>query len=256
MSILENDSILKRTDEIYNKYLELNQEGIGQLKVSLCLDKQNTSLYIPLWKAGSEVDIELGLVLKYKGFGSRVETEFGSSTRLNYYSNITEENDIYTIADSNMIKGYYELSTEDNKKYNPITDKYLIKEGNVYFLCDRDGNKICYPSTDKNYPSYIESVNGNKISFTVNSDGNISEITNNRDLKVVFTYNSNKLVSDIKYYRYNTSFEEIYRIGFTYKTTTEEETINGKKQIVTRGNITKIQRGYTSYLTRCSLNIS
>ena len=32
MSILENDSILKRTDEIYNKYLELNQEGIGQFR--------------------------------------------------------------------------------------------------------------------------------------------------------------------------------------------------------------------------------
>lgn len=248
MSILEKDFIVTRVDQVYNKSLKLTQEGIGTTSISLCSEKENTVLSIPLWEAGSEVDIKLGLLLYYRNYKGYAEGDFGSGVKLNLYSNITKEGNIYCIADSGLIRDFYELSTTNENKYNALTNKYLIASGSDYILYDKDGNKVCYSGLNKKYPSYIESANGNKISLTLTSDGYLSEITNNRDLKVVFTYDANKFITMIKFYRYNTTYEEIYRIGFTYTT----KQLNG----TTYGYITKIERGCNRYFERYAIHIS
>lgn len=107
MSILEKDFIVTRPDFLYNKYLELTLEEIGSVKVSLCAEKESTNLFIPLFEPRSEVDIVLGFTLNYRNYNSYVDSQFGSGVRLNYYSNITKDGDVYRITDSGGISDFY-----------------------------------------------------------------------------------------------------------------------------------------------------
>ena len=192
--------------------LQYNVGNAFTTYINLNKEDANFHIVIPLIITNGESQINTKLIFNQQD--DNLCTMFNYGFKLNYYSKLTEYENMITIKNSDgSVDEYYQEEVEE-LFYNRILRTKIKRNFSnqyKYQLLDKVGNAYFYIDQDE-YPRLIKYYSGEEYNILYNENGHLI-ISNNKDDKVIFITNDNGIVERV-IYKYKE--EDLIKIELQY----------------------------------------